>query len=70
MFIYDGGVIDQQFIALAVDELLSFSFVQPSDLEHHLVPRLARRMTAAVQAVEEGWVVEMEHGEVVGHHRP
>jgi 8-oxo-dGTP pyrophosphatase MutT (NUDIX family) len=70
MFIYDGGVIDQNVIALAADELLSFAFVQPRDLEHHLVPRLARRMRAAVEAAEEGWVAEMEQGEVVGHLRP
>lgn len=65
MFIYDGGVFDTQVIQLATDELVSYAFVEPADLDHHLVPRLSRRMKAAIMAAEEGRLVEMEYGDVV-----
>jgi 8-oxo-dGTP pyrophosphatase MutT (NUDIX family) len=65
MFLYDGGVIDAGRIALAADELRSYAFVAPEELEVHLVERLARRMRAGLVALGEDRLVEMEHGVVV-----
>lgn len=65
MFIYDDGVLDTEGIRLAPDELRSYAFVDRLDLDRHLVPRLSRRTRAPLLAVDEGRIVEMEHGEVV-----
>ena len=55
----------ESLIDLGQDELLSYAFVEPTELDGHLVPRLARRMRAALLALDEDRVVEMEHGDVV-----
>jgi 8-oxo-dGTP diphosphatase len=65
MFLYDGGVLDTQVIALADDELKSYAFVDPTELDQYLVKRLSRRMRAALTALEEKRLVEMEHGVLV-----
>ena len=65
MFIYDGGVCAPESIRLSADELASCAFVEPNELDHYLVPRLARRLRAAVVAAEERRLVEMECGAVV-----
>ncbi len=65
MFVYDGGVIEAESIALAKDELRSFAFIAPNDLGRHLVERLARRMQAALLALAEDRMVEMQCGVVV-----
>ena len=65
MFIYDGGVCSPGLIALAADELASYAFVAPADLEKYLVARLTRRMQAALVALAEERLVEMEHGVLV-----
>ena len=65
MFIYDGGVCRPESIRLATEELASFAFVEPDNLDRYLVPRLARRLKAALLAVEEGRLVEMERGVAV-----
>lgn len=62
MFLYDGGVLNGEGISLASDELRSYAFVAPDDLDSHLVERLARRLRAGLQAIDEGRLVEMEHG--------
>lgn len=65
MFLYDGGVLDRDGIALAKDELRSYAFVPPDDLGEHLVERLARRMRAGLLALDEERLVEMEHGVIL-----
>lgn len=65
MFLYDGGVLDGERIALAEDELRSYAFVAADDLGDHLVERLARRMRAGLLALNEERFVEMEDGAVV-----
>jgi len=37
MFLYDGGVLDGERIALANEELRSYAFIAPDDLGNHLV---------------------------------
>ena len=65
MFLYDGGVLDLQVIALAGYELKSYAFVDPTDLDRYLVERLSRRMRAALTALDDERLVEMEHGAIV-----
>ncbi|MDT7571618.1 MAG: hypothetical protein QOE05_1792 [Actinomycetota bacterium] len=62
MFIYDGGVLTDRRIQLPEDELSSYAFVSGDDLETVMVPRLARRVRAALKAVAEDTLVELEHG--------
>lgn len=65
MFLYDGGVLDSERIVLATEELRSYAFVAPADLDDHLVERLARRLRAGLLALDEARLVELEHGVVV-----
>lgn len=63
MFIYDGGLMaDSSHIKLASKELLSCRFVFSADLDNYVLPRLSRRIRAALSALESGIVVELEHG--------
>ena len=65
MFLYDGGVLNTQVIAPASDELKSYAFVDATDLDRYLVERLSRCMKAALTALDEERLVEMEHGVIV-----
>jgi 8-oxo-dGTP pyrophosphatase MutT (NUDIX family) len=63
MFVYDGGVLaDPSRIRLPADELASFRFVEPDELDALLVERLARRVRAALSALADGSVAELEDG--------
>lgn len=63
MFVYDGGVLaDPSRIRLPADELASFRFVEPDELDALLVERLARRVRAALRALGDGGVAELENG--------
>jgi ADP-ribose pyrophosphatase YjhB (NUDIX family) len=67
MFIYDGGVLpDGSAIRLPAEELRSFRFVEPAELGVLMNERLGRRVQAALRALAEGVLVEMEHGQVLG----
>ncbi|MFI6268533.1 NUDIX domain-containing protein [Micromonospora zamorensis] len=51
MFVFDGGVLTAEQVAtmrLCPDELDRFEFVEPERLGGVLIPRLARRVTAAI----------------------
>ena len=66
MFVYDGGVLTESgHIRLPADELASFRFVNPEELDGLMVDRLTRRVRAAVSAQAAGTVVELEHGVLV-----
>ncbi|MDT7539617.1 MAG: hypothetical protein QOI82_3202 [Actinomycetota bacterium] len=65
MFIYDGGVLGDRAVQLPDEELSAYAFVSEPDLDTFMVPRLARRVRAALLALDEGRVVELEHGEYV-----
>lgn len=63
MFIYDGGVLDDpSTIRLPADELASSRFVDPDEMDGLMVARLTRRVRAALHALNEGTVVELEDG--------
>ena len=59
MFVFDGGVLTADQIAamrLCPDELDGFEFIEPERLGEVLIPRLARRVAAAVAAIGRGGV--------------
>lgn len=67
LFVFDGGTLTASAIAairLQAEELRSYAFLPPEEAFRRLIPRLERRMRAAVQAQEEGRTVYLEHGTV------
>ncbi len=67
LFVFDGGTLTVNEIAsirLQAEELRSYAFLPPDETFHQLIPRLERRMRAAVHAQEEGRTVYLEHGTV------
>ncbi len=66
MFVYDGGVMENpDAIQLASGELASFRFVEPDDLKALMAARLDRRARAALRALAEGSLSELENGVLV-----
>ena len=60
LFIYDGGVLPPDAeITLPADELASYRFVEPDDMDALVSPRLARRLRAAIAALADGSVAEL-----------
>lgn len=65
MFIFDGGTLTQSDVDAVefVDgEILSAGFYDLDEARERLVPRLARRVEAAMHAVRMGTTVLCEHG--------
>ena len=63
MHVYDGGTLASlDAVRLPPEELASAAFVAAPDLDTGLAARLARRVRAALAAVSEGVLVELEHG--------
>lgn len=65
LFVFDGGLLTESEIAairLQASELKSYAFLPPDEAFDLLIPRLERRMRAAVQAQEERRTVYLEHG--------
>ncbi|GAB1513676.1 NUDIX domain-containing protein [Actinophytocola sp. KF-1] len=69
LFVFDGGTLTADEVAairLQAEELKSYAFLPPDEAFHQLIPRLERRMRAAVRAQEEGRTVYLEHGTAHG----
>lgn len=69
LFVFDGGTLTVGEIAairLQAEELRSYAFMPPEEAFYQLIPRLERRMRAAVRAQEENRTVYLEHGVVHG----
>lgn len=63
MLVYDGGVLPSlDCLRLPPDELASAAFVAEPGLDDLLATRLSRRVRAALTALAEGVLVELEHG--------
>jgi 8-oxo-dGTP pyrophosphatase MutT (NUDIX family) len=65
LFVFDGGVLTEPDIAairLQPEELDSYEFLPPADALDRLIPRLRRRVSAALQARAVGRTVYLEHG--------
>ncbi|MEV5937970.1 NUDIX hydrolase [Streptomyces sp. NPDC051994] len=66
LYLFDGGIlsqVDQQHIRLQSDEIASYGFFPVSEIEDLTIPRLSRRVRAAVSARESGTTAYLEHGE-------
>lgn len=69
LFVFDGGTLTVGEIAairLQAEELRSYAFMPPEEAFDQLIPRLERRMRAAVRAQEQNRTVYLEHGVVHG----
>ncbi len=65
MFLFDGGVLAaaaEREIRLPADELLSWAWCTPDEAAERLSPLLARRVGAALRAVEDGVTAYLENG--------
>ena len=65
-FLFDGGHLDQadaeQRIVLQAEELLAWRLTDRHELDNLLMPRLARRITAALDALATGTTAYLHHG--------
>lgn len=66
LFVFDGGVLGREFVERIVPdpgEVSGYAFRSLAEVEQLLIPRLARRVIAAVAARAVGETVYLEHGE-------
>ena len=66
LYIFDGGELDQDLLAritLQAAELSSFDFIAPDQISRRTIPRLARRIQAALAARNGAAPVYLEHGQ-------
>lgn len=57
MFVFDGGKLSSTGLAslvLPADELLSARFIPPRRIDDHVIPIMAVRLRAAIEAAEDG----------------
>jgi len=69
LFVFDGGTLTADRVArieLQATELAGYEFVEPGRLNSRLIPRLARRVTAALAARDRNQTRYLEHGRPVG----
>jgi 8-oxo-dGTP pyrophosphatase MutT (NUDIX family) len=69
LYVFDGGELapeDLAAVRLDADELAEYSFHTVEEATAVLVPRLARRLSAAVRARNEGRTLYLEHGQEPG----
>lgn len=65
LFVFDGGRLTGEriaAIALPADELASYEFLPAAHAVERLIPRLARRVRAALDAVADGTTRYLENG--------
>ncbi|MFJ4738202.1 NUDIX domain-containing protein [Streptomyces sp. NPDC088775] len=66
LYLFDGGCLtadDRRQIALQADELRGYDFHDADQVPDLTIPRLARRITAGIQAQTNGLTEYLEHGE-------
>lgn len=65
LFVFDGGTLTPAQLArisLQADELSSYALIDQAEVESRLIPRLARRVRAALTARADGTTSYLEHG--------
>jgi 8-oxo-dGTP diphosphatase len=70
LFVFDGGTLTADQLAairLQPDELAEYAYRDPADAVRLLIPRLARRITAALQAHAAGPTLYLECGQPRDH---
>ncbi|MFF4041613.1 NUDIX domain-containing protein [Streptomyces sp. NPDC001816] len=67
LYLFDGGQLTPETLAgvtLQADELKSFAFLAPDEVAEQTIPRLARRIRAAIEARSSGAApIYLEHGQ-------
>lgn len=67
LYLFDGGQLTPESLAgvvLQPDELKNFAFLTPDEIAERTIPRLARRILAAVEARSSGAApIYLEHGQ-------
>lgn len=66
LFVFDGGTLsssERDAIALPPDELGTYEYFPEAELPNLLIPRLARRVQAAIDARRGMQMTYLEHGE-------
>jgi hypothetical protein len=65
LFVFNGGTLTAEQIAaihLQADELAAYAFHNPAETTALLIPRLGRRVAAAVSAHQAGRTAYLEYG--------
>ncbi|MGH3867223.1 MAG: NUDIX domain-containing protein [Pseudonocardiaceae bacterium] len=65
LLVFDGGTLTAEHvdaIRLQADELASYTFRDPADAATLLIPRLGRRVAAAIDAHQTGRTTYLEYG--------
>lgn len=65
LYLFDGGVLsarDRERIGLQTEELQGYRFHDTERVPELTIPRLARRITAGIEARASGRVAYLEHG--------
>lgn len=66
LYLFDGGELSPEDLAritLQTDELKAFNFLAPVEISERTIPRLARRILAAIDARSGVAPVYLEHGQ-------
>ena len=66
LYLFDGGQLSFEVeaqIRLQPDELSSYAYVTSAEVAQRTIPRLARRIQAAMAAREEAAPIYLEHGQ-------
>ncbi|WP_326652596.1 NUDIX hydrolase [Streptomyces sp. NBC_01750] len=69
LYLFEGGQLAPEELAritLQPDELKSYAFLDPSEIDERTIPRLARRIHAAIEARLAVAPVYLEHGQTPG----
>ncbi|MEU1594517.1 NUDIX hydrolase [Streptomyces sp. NPDC005708] len=69
LYLFDGGQLSSEVVAgirPQAEELRAVRFVPPHEIRDRTIPRLARRILAAIGARAESSPVYLEHGEAPG----
>ncbi|MFE7159469.1 NUDIX domain-containing protein [Streptomyces sp. NPDC057636] len=66
LYVFDGGQLTAESLAavtLQADELKDLAFLSPDEINGRTIPRLARRILAAVEARSKATPIYLEHGQ-------
>ncbi|MCX5081465.1 NUDIX domain-containing protein [Streptomyces sp. NPDC056210] len=66
LYLFDGGQLTPESLAavtLQADELKDLAFLSPDEINRRTIPRLARRIFAAVEARSKATPIYLEHGQ-------
>ncbi|WP_194916564.1 NUDIX domain-containing protein [Catenulispora rubra] len=67
LFVFDGGELAPEYrnrIELEAAEIAGYAFHDPELVDTLLIPRLARRVKAAIEARSQSATLYLEHGEM------